>query len=190
LDGSASETVIQVVASNPADIALDLLNGKVYWVWNEQDTIGGKFERCNLDGTGYEDVTPINREIPWAIALDMSAGKMYWTDQISVTGARVIRRANLDGSNGETLVVTDSDSDQLLGIAVDPRNSYVYWTEGPLDRIRRSNLDGSGEITWLSGTNSPWAIDLLLPPIYADIFPTGGNDVLDVDDILSVLDGF
>jgi len=188
LDGSSPETVISVSISNPADIALDLVNGKVYWVWNEQDTFGGKFERCNLDGTEYQDITPANRYLPWAIALDVAASKMYWTDQNA--SSRVIRRADLDGSNAETVVVTGTNLGQLLGIALDPKNGYVFWTHGALDKIHRSNLDGSGVMTWMTGTDSPWAIDLLLPPIYADVFPPDGNDVLDVDDILRVLDGF
>lgn len=50
LDGSSAEDLVTGVHS-VSNIALDLVDGKVYW------TIGGeKISRCNLDGTRIEDV--------------------------------------------------------------------------------------------------------------------------------------
>jgi hypothetical protein len=86
---------------------------------------------------------------PKQVAADFSAGLLYWCDR---EGMRVMR-SNLDGSNVTVLVrngVFPADSHDVMrhcvGIAVDPVNRYIYWTQkGPPDggkgRIFRSGLE-------------------------------------------------
>jgi hypothetical protein len=86
---------------------------------------------------------------PKQIAADFGAGFLYWCDR---EGMRVMR-SNLDGSNVTVLVrngVFPVDSHDVMrhcvGVAVDPVNRYIYWTQkGPPDggkgRIFRAGLE-------------------------------------------------
>jgi hypothetical protein len=94
---------------------------------------------------------------PSDIALDLAAGKMYWTDlQFSPS----IFRADLDGSDMEPLVDSADGADE---IALDLVNGKVYWIQNggsiPCDtgcaRIRRANLDGSGQEDVVVFENQP-----------------------------------
>src|SRR6202012_6206236 len=86
---------------------------------------------------------------PKQITADFDAGFLYWCDR---EGMRVMR-SNLDGSNVTVLVrngVFPADSHDVprhcVGIAVDPVNRHIYWTQkGPPDggkgRIFRAGLE-------------------------------------------------
>ena len=51
--------------SNPQGIALDPVDGKMYWTdWGAR-----KIRRANLDGSGAEDVLTTGLHTPWAIAI-------------------------------------------------------------------------------------------------------------------------
>ncbi len=77
-----------------------------------------------------------------------AAGKIYWTD--SGTGNPnpmqddKIQSANLDGSNVETLLTFQNFLRLPFGIALDVAGGKMYWTDATRDRIRRANLDGTG----------------------------------------------
>jgi hypothetical protein len=86
---------------------------------------------------------------PKQAAADFGAGFLYWCDR---EGMRIMR-SNLDGSNVTVLVrngVFPADSQDVMrhcvGIAVDPVNCHIYWTQkGPPDggkgRIFRAGLE-------------------------------------------------
>ena len=72
LDGTGAESLIN--ASGPIGIALDVIEGKVYWT--ENTVVLGPFtsgepliRRANLDGTGAEDLVT-GLSAPFGIALD------------------------------------------------------------------------------------------------------------------------
>lgn len=104
LDGSGLETV---VTSNdarfkPAQMALDLAGGKIYWT----DYVVDVVRRSNLDGTNIETlfVAPFNRN-PRGITLDLAGGKVYWGQDIEIEGLPgKIMRMNLDGTQPETII--------------------------------------------------------------------------------------
>ena len=73
---------------SPWDIAIDTINGKIYWT----DQWADKIQRANLDGTNFEDLVKTGISSPTDIALDVSGGKMYWTDK----AIDKILRANVD----------------------------------------------------------------------------------------------
>lgn len=160
LDGSGVETVVTGL-TGPRGVALDPVNGKVYWT----SPALGKIQRANLDGTGAEDVVTRGFYVPEGIALDASASKVYWTasflGQIERTGK--IARANLDGGSVEELVNT-----QLFppkGIAIDAAGGKMYWTD-PASSIRRANLDGTS-IEFVGGVGAEWiALDLAAAKMY------------------------
>ncbi len=104
-DGSDVETLVAGL-SDPEDIALDLLRGKMYYWAGE-----GRILRSNLDGTDSETlVTGVAR--PVEIALDAVEGKLYWTNRQRGS----IHRSDLEGGNVEEVV---SGLVRPVGIALD-----------------------------------------------------------------------
>ena len=102
---------------------------------------------------------------------------MYWTDAHTTS----IKRANLDGSDVEVLIILGSSFP--LGIAVDPFEGKMYWSEG--DKIRRANLDGSNiEDVVTTGLVKAWGIALDLLALPGDCNLDG---TLNLDDHLSLV---
>ena len=92
LDGSNVTTLLSGLQFCVEDIAIDKLNGKLYWTNVCEDRI----RSCNLDGSGNTSVLTGQANV-LGLALDPAAGKMYYTD------GSTIERADLDGNNVETL---------------------------------------------------------------------------------------
>jgi DNA-binding beta-propeller fold protein YncE len=97
LNGSNVKIILDNTQINqPHGIALDVPNGKIYFV---HDPGSGGIRRVNFNGTDLKDlVTGLSD--PRGIALDLADGKIYWTD----IGTSKIQRSNLDGSNDEDLI--------------------------------------------------------------------------------------
>jgi len=74
----------------PEGIALDTVNGKMYWA----DQGPSKISRANLDGTDVEILVTSGTTHPHDIGLDFAGGKMYWTDSYTNN----IQRAHLEKS--------------------------------------------------------------------------------------------
>jgi low density lipoprotein receptor-related protein 5/6 len=114
-DGTGLVDLITTGLDSPANVQLDLINGKMYWVdfGNVTQSNVGRIERANLDGSDRQTLLS-NLPLPEDIALDVLGGKFYWTDGID----DVIRRANLDGSGAET-VVSGNSIDFPFSLALD-----------------------------------------------------------------------
>ena len=143
-------TLVQILLDdgNPADIALDISGGRMYWVDSDLDGI----RRANLDGSGVVNlVTDLGS--PTGLALDISGGKMYWLDY----HFDKIQRANLNGSGIEDLV---TGLDKPRGIALDVSGGKMYWTDTGTDKIHRANLNGTNVEDLVTGLSNPRAIAL------------------------------
>lgn len=91
-----------------------------------------------------------------ADACDIAAPHIYWANDT----ADVIQRAVALPANFNVQTVASVGSGAVRAVAVDPVNAQVYW--GLADgAIRRSNLDGSGVVTLVSGTAAR-AVDIAL----------------------------
>jgi hypothetical protein len=147
LDGTSIETVV-ADAGMPWGLAIDDLNGYVYWA-EESPHLLPVIERCRLNGSNPEVLIsePWNpgAQFPQFIALDAAGGKIYYTSG----NTRSIERANLDGTNPQRILIADLNGP--VGITLDLRNRYIYWTHicSTHSRICRSNLDGSGTVELL-----------------------------------------
>ena len=200
LDGSSAEILLtfehphslgrpsQAFVGQPklAGLALDTINGKMYWAWS--GPVDNKIQRANLDGSNVEnlyvgtffetDEGTGDADSMKGIDLDIAAGKMYWTSRCSSPvagwcqklgyGLSRIRRANLDGSNVETLVSRMSVVPSNINISrVDLADGKMYWLRwsGPV-HIERADLDGSNaEILTavpLEGATTPSEWDILI----------------------------
>jgi hypothetical protein len=149
-DGTGPKTLVSG-CQMPDGIALDLLNGHMYWtdmgVTSRND---GKIERADLDGRNRKIIVPEGATYtPKQIHLDAKHRKLYWSDR---EGMRVMR-ANLDGSQIETLIQTGEGADDradptkwCVGITVDTERGHLYWTQkgpdnGERGQILRANLE-------------------------------------------------
>lgn len=153
MDGSNVEVLVEDLGTTEA-IALDLVNGKMYW------SIGGateKIQRANLDGSDVEDVfvhSGSGTAIYRALVVDPTADSLYWTYYIfggsaAYTGS--IWRAGLDGSNPDELI---PGLGVFGGLALDRDASKLYWTDSGTDLVQRANVDGTEVETISSVPNS------------------------------------
>jgi len=180
LDGSSVETVVNGVTAS-LDMAIDQVNGKMYWVDIGQFVSGFGDEairRANLDGTGVETIltTADGLHHPWAIEVDPNGGKVYWADG----NTQKIYRADLNGQNIEllvdiakfrspdfgsgTAVKQITEFGNVGGLALDIANNQLYWTDYFGGDIHRTSMDGAVDITQIerlvSGLTTPRGIAL------------------------------
>lgn len=158
LDGSAVEVVIHSESTiSPLGLALDPNQGKIYW-----SHASSHIHRADLDGSNIETV--IAADHIRYLALDLSAGKLYWTESAP---SKKIRRSNLDGTQVQQ-VAAHPFVYNPYGVAVDPVNEKVYWTDAghpsnPFIRyIKRANVNGSNIETLIAEgfSGSPLSISL------------------------------
>lgn len=156
-EGNHLATVIDKVHGVPDGIVVDPVKKHIYWtsmgVYHEGERFprqDGTIQRINFDGSGH---TIIVREgiifTPKQMQIDLLNGLLYWSDR---EGMRVMR-SKLDGAEVTTLIQTgDGDEDRkdetrhCVGIALDPENGYLYWTQkgppnGGKGRIFRAGID-------------------------------------------------
>jgi hypothetical protein len=127
-----------------AEIALDSERGKMYWAALNSPSLGS-VERANLDGTDREVL--VDGVKAFGVAVDHVAQKLYWTELEISRSPGALFRSNLDGSSIELLL----EDRQPRSIALDVASGKMYWTSNPgrgelgPSKIRRANLDGTGE---------------------------------------------
>ena len=155
LDGTGIEDLVTTGLSLADDMALDIVNGKMYWTNRGM----GKIQRANLDGINVEDLVPGLRN-PSGIALDVAGNKMYWTDE----SMGKVQRANLDGTNVEDLITTGLRNTE--DIELDLASGKMYWTDFGTHNIQRANLDGTNvEDLITTGLRGPVGIALGVPQV-------------------------
>jgi len=110
------------------------------------------------------DLNAMTRSTPVPFAGNVNPAGVFVTENhLYWVGAgnsefRSIQRADLDGSN-VTDLLTDFGALNPRGIAV--TGSYIYLAESSLERILRTNLDGSGLTTLVSsGLDGPFDISV------------------------------
>ena len=194
LDGTNVEQLVKPELRYPADIALDVLGGKMYWTdrWGEEGIYWSDLDGSNLKPFMDDDYSS---EGATNIALDVDGGKIYWTSVVSGGDALDgwVARANLDGSNGEVLF----NRSHLWDIALDLVGGKVYWTDWYSDRITRADLDGQNvEYDYIrSGSGFPRGIVLDVDggKIYwteAGTIQRADLDGQNIEEILTVSDGY
>jgi DNA-binding beta-propeller fold protein YncE len=136
-DGSDKRTIV-TGARNPDGIVVDAAAGHIYWTnMGNPKANDGSIERADLDGGNRVFIVPPGETFtPKQLQLEKDGGKLYWGDR---EGMRVMR-VNLDGSELETLIDSAGGDPRpgpnadkwCVGIAVDTRDGYFYWTQkGP-----------------------------------------------------------
>lgn len=191
-DGTDIRTVVDGLDQAPDGIIADEFNRHIYWtnmgppdarIPDSPETFNartGSLERVDFDGSNRTTILPKGSFTTGKqLTADFAARRLYWCDR---EGMQVLR-CDLDGDNLETLVSTgEGDSaradaaNHCVGIAIDPVNGHLYWTQkghpkGGEGRIFRAELDvPSGETPWQRTdvvtlwSNLPEPIDLQLTP--------------------------
>lgn len=149
-DGSDRKLIAQD-GHMPDGVAVDVGKGHIYWTNMGVPSLDdGSIERVDIDGSNRVTIIPAGvTHTPKQLHLDNEGRKLYWCDR---EGMRVMR-SNMDGSNVETLIQTGEGAvdsqDQTrwcVGITLDHKTGYMYWTQkGPdnagLGRIFRARID-------------------------------------------------
>lgn len=131
------------------DLAIDNLNGKIYWSEFGINDQGAKIKRADTDGSNVEVL--VEHVITEDLVLDVAGGKMYWIPWDLSSEYPSIKRANLDGSSVEVFLDSSQLSCGVGSLAVDPESRKIYWStcyeipdgihKGIYSKIQRANLN-------------------------------------------------
>jgi Low-density lipoprotein receptor repeat class B len=132
-DGSGLQTLQSEPAGFEDGLALDPVDGKMYWT----DTEAGVISSANMNGTETQIVIDDSGLEPLGIALDVAGGKIYWTDREGV------KRANLNG--GEKQLLTKEPARGFL--ALDLIAQRIYWADWPSGDLKTAAMAPEPTVT-------------------------------------------
>jgi len=184
IDRESGEELQKIVnIMHPDGVQVDNDNGYLYWTDMGFDRQGESFVspdgtiwRCDFNGNNFTQIVG-NGDIytPKQLKLDEENQTLYWCDR---EGARVMR-CHVDGTELTTLVERGKDieyprsaSEQCVGIALDKKDNFIYWSQkgpakGGQGRLFRAGLTlPADEKPWnrsditLLADNLPEPIDL------------------------------
>lgn len=144
LAGNNVQTIVTRLPVLSGGLAVDPVDGWIYWSVGSTSGTSGVLERARLDGSRQESILT-DTAGPHGIAVDPALGKIFWVDSNGSQGA--VKEANLDGSAVRTIV---TGLVQPFGLTIDASRGKLYWTDVSAEKIQRSNLDGSGVQTLVS----------------------------------------
>lgn len=130
-------------ADDPEGMAIDPVSRTMFW-----NNYNGNVWTKKLDGTG-EKLLIANGGGGSIIVV---GDKIYFDDYVA-SGDIQLRYANFDGTGIAT--VATSISRVVYGLAYDKDGEKIYWVDRNLNKISRSNLDGTGTETWLTTASAP-----------------------------------
>lgn len=145
IDTGTISTVKDLADMYGAGIAYDSKKDKIYFSdFVDEDTPNGKIWLMNPDGTNAEAIVTglLN---PMGIAVDENNGKVYWGDENGN-----VSRCNLDGSSLQTGIV-NIDGGTIRAVAIDSKNSKLYFYEVENNNLYKANLDGTSPAVILTG---------------------------------------
>jgi hypothetical protein len=150
LDGANIETLFELDGF-AKDIALDPVDGKIYW--SDGNGSFDLIKRASLDGTDSETLVADLVNV-FNLEIDLEHGKIYYTQR-----DQDIRRANLDGSGEELLVSNLAPG----GLALDPLGEGdVPPNDCNLSLGHSLRLENLGYGTKLSWAYEPGALGYLV----------------------------
>ncbi len=168
LHGRDRQNLVIDDLNEPASIALDVENRKMYWTnWGED-----KIEYANLDGDGgvssrqeFLASTMNGDPADWAsgLALDGVNRKIYWVTYSRPSGPSKIMWANLAGDGSLDGSAQDCITTELTtawGLAVDAAGGKIYWVDRDARTVGWANLDCSEPEDIIEGLRFPLYIAL------------------------------
>eukprot|EP01029_Cantina_marsupialis_P026909 TRINITY_DN737_c0_g1_i3.p1 TRINITY_DN737_c0_g1~~TRINITY_DN737_c0_g1_i3.p1 ORF type:complete len:2244 (+),score=214.02 TRINITY_DN737_c0_g1_i3:8645-15376(+) len=150
LDGTGTPTQVYTGGDEPEGVALDLVNGKVYF--SDPGASIQKIMRCNLDGSGLEDFrTGIRAR---SLAVYPEGEKLYFAEY---EGSYNLKRTSLDKIDTSVSDPLYSSANCIYGVSVDQLNRFVYFTDYCEKKIFKYDIEG-GTTTQVGdiAVQSPW----------------------------------
>ncbi len=169
---------------SPRGIAIDAINGRVYWA----DFNGGSIHRCSLDGS-HDQVLVTGLETPADMALDTDMGLLYWAE----TDAHRICRMATDSNHLE--VVIDQVSEPYY-IALDLVHGQLYWSEFNSPTLNRMDLMSNEAEVYLTGLDR--VRDIVVEPEQGKVYwadrdsskiQRANLDGTEIEDLFNASDG-
>ncbi|XP_078343271.1 low-density lipoprotein receptor-related protein 2-like isoform X2 [Oculina patagonica] len=142
-------TSYPIISNLTRPFAIDIHFSLGYIFWS--DGIERNIKRANIDGTNITTVHN-NTGNCGALAVEWISMQLYWTDQIN----NMISASHLEGNNRRILV--SSNLDQPEGIALDPNQGLMFWTDWG-HKIERATLSGTQRVVIVT-SNLFWAFSL------------------------------
>ncbi|XP_071814821.1 uncharacterized protein [Apostichopus japonicus] len=176
LDGSGQETIASVEVAVPDGLAVDPVSRVVYWTDVDSGPRGPIINVARLDGSSRKIIVNTSIESPRDIVVQPYQGHVYWSDWGSVAK---IERMNGDGTNRTEVV--NSGLGWPNGIAIDMAGGKLYWADAQLNKIERSNLDGSARelLKAFDDDVHPFGLIFVDKALFWTDWVTAGIDVTD-----------
>lgn len=126
--------IVYIPGQTAVGVAYDCHEKFIYW----SDVSGNVINRIRLDGTNYSVVVQ-NVKSAEGLAIDWISRNVYFTDSETKT----IEVASLNGKFRKVLIRSHLNNPR--GIAVDPVDGYIFWTDWnrKSPKIERANMDGT-----------------------------------------------
>ncbi|XP_071496872.1 low-density lipoprotein receptor-related protein 5-like protein [Diadema antillarum] len=128
------------------------VHGNLRWSLGEEFMLVADHSRravyaSNLRNISYTRLPLLDAGSPWSLDYDPVRQLLFWTYP---GNPGRIQSSHLDGSDATVIVSTDIRDP--LGVAVDPREARVYWSDyhATVSKIAVVNYDGSGARTLVS----------------------------------------
>ncbi len=149
LDGSGLARVKGNLTNTPTDLALDVLNQKIYYTTSSATLSGNTVQRVDYTGANNTVLYLASSAPPddaatrcTALALDTLNSRLFIAD--AGTG----KIWSMNSSGGDLVPLVISPGQTPLDLAVDPANQQVYFTVSSTvqvsNLIERVNYNGSG----------------------------------------------
>ncbi|PIK43683.1 putative low-density lipoprotein receptor-related protein 2 [Apostichopus japonicus] len=177
LDGSGQETIASVEVAVPDGLAVDPVSRVVYWTDVDSGPRGPIINVARLDGSSRKIIVNTSIEFPRDIVVQPYQGHVYWSDWGSVAK---IERMNGDGTDRTEVV--NSELGWPNGIAIDMAGGKLYWADAQLNKIERSNLDGSARELLIAFDDDvhPFGLIFVDNALFWTDWVTAGIDVTDI----------
>lgn len=140
LTGTAKSELLLDSLDNPACLTVSDAKNLIFWGDLNKQAIyvaplnNVKKKQILVDSIGY----------PIRITVDDETGMLYWTNDVD----HKVERIDFEGRKRQTLYV-GSDGFHPYGLYIDKTQGKLYWTDYGVDRVFRSNLDGSNQEDYL-----------------------------------------
>lgn len=159
LDGTGQALVRNGLTAFPTDLALDVLNQKVYYASSSALQSGNTVQQMDYSGANNSTLFTATGAAPGngvfrctAIALDVGHSKLFLTD----AGAHKIWSMSLAGS--ALMELASATNSFPTGLALDAINQQVYFTlsssQQSANQILRVNYSGGGLTGLFTATGS------------------------------------